>query len=122
MKNLIFYAWIGFFGLFAISCNAAGNTLSGTWESRHTCASQFMDSNGVHGSTITFSGNNFSLEHSFFDISATGRYSISGDRMEMTFLSGNWNEIRGSSSVIVLPFHRSENTINIGGTQFTRRR
>ena len=127
MKNLAIFTLVGIFSLFLIACNAgAGNRLSGTWESRHTSASEFMDTNGVHGSTITFSGNNFSLEHSFFDISARGTYSISrgswGYSIEMTFLAGNWQNIRNSSRVVVLPFHRTENTLNIGGTQFTRRR
>ena len=130
MKKLSICIFIIVFALFSTTASYASIRLSGIWESQHTSASEFSYTNGVHGSTIIFSGNNFSLAHTTFGILASGTYSISrggffGYLIEMNFLSGNWytirrDTVRNASPVRVFNFQRTQNTIIIEGTVFTR--
>jgi len=114
-KKILLLVMITIF-LFLCGCS---KTVKGTWESQHTSAFLFDQTNGVHGSTITFTGKKFTLFHPFFsntfgiDVSDSGTYSITGDKMEMIFADG---------TIKVFDFSRTENTITISGTQFTRRR
>ena len=93
--------------LFLVLLTACGGQLSGTYEN-------------IDGSvTWSFSGKNYEL--TFIDwrgnyVSETGTYSITGDQIELTFI-----DVDGPY-VYVCDFSRTENTIVIDGTRYTRQR
>ena len=75
-----------------------GNNLDGMWE-------RYPGS----GFGYEFSGRNFNFN--FHTITAAGTFSISGDYIEFVYANGN---------IVVRPFSRTENTIVIGQTRYTR--
>ena len=104
--------------MFIVS-GCSGNNLNGRWEAERTRFHVGTASSFVVVPTFEFQGNNFYNFAYIHDDGSTltnwgefrGTFSISGDQIELVHNSGR---------VEVRSFSRTENTINIGGTRFTR--
>ena len=82
--------------------------LGGSWGLFEGDFRRLYQSFGYPFNEITFSGRNYTTNSSRFN----GRYSISGNEIELIDVSGN---------ILVLSFSRTQNTINIDGARFRRK-
>ncbi len=86
--------------VFALS--SCGNSLKGTYTSE-----------GLVAQTFTFDGDDVTM--SAFGINVSGKYKISGDQITITY------SLLGMENTWTQSFSKSGKTINIGGTDFTKR-
>lgn len=85
-----------------LTLSSCGGNLKGTYASE-----------GLIAQTFTFDGDNVTM--SAFGINVSGKYKISGDQITITY------SLLGMENTWTQSFSKSGNTINIGGTDFTKR-
>ena len=85
-----------------LTLSACGGGLKGTYASE-----------GLVAQTFTFDGDDVTM--SAFGINVTGKYKISGDQITITY------SLLGMENTWTQSFSKSGKTINIGGTDFTKR-
>lgn len=86
----------------ALTLSACGGKLKGTYASE-----------GLVAQTFTFDGDDVTM--SAFGINVSGKYKISGDQITITY------SLWGTENTWTQSFSKSGKTINIGGTDFTKR-